>query len=64
MQAVFSPATLRLLEEELSWCNRRCRLSTCTPEEGIILSFASKSDDANGTYKPALQALGAANLQN
>ena len=33
-------------------------------EGGIILSFASKSDNANGTYKPALQALGAANLQD
>ena len=31
---------------------------------GIILSFASKSDDANGTYKPALQVLGDANLQD
>ena len=30
----------------------------------VILSFASKSDDANSSItEPALQALGAANLQ-
>ena len=31
----------------------------------VILSFASKSDDANSSItEPALQALGAANLQD
>ncbi len=38
--------------------------SNCLITGVVILSFASKSDDANGTYKPALQAFGAANLQD